>query len=572
MRCPEADFYDLNVPVEHHYFAEGAIHHNSGKTEAVAAIAVAEFLASPSKTKVIVASTTLKDARGRVWGRIEHYWNEAMDFFRHYAIPGLAGGIPMPGDLVSSQGFIRMSMGGRKDDTRGIVLAPGKDSEVKEGIGRMKGFKAPRMRFFADELSDLSHKLLDAAETNLYTNPDFKMIGTFNPASHFDPAGILSEPKDGWDSINMLESEGWKTTRGYCIRFDGETSPNVVAGYEKYPGLLKKEKLEERREALGSNSARFMEQYRGTWSTTGRADAIYTEAELIQHQGRGKVEVWPGITQMCAGFDPSYVHGGDRAGLVIAKTGEGITLSQKRPIMEVVEVIYLDDDLDTTKDKKELVIQRLKEAMRKHNVPAKNLAMDASGGGDPFATLMAQDPFFGTQFVRVQFGGSASELPAPGSGGKIGKDRFYNMASELWHAGKSYLRCGQLKNITPGIAREMTLRLYEEVGKPPKIKIEPKDKMKERLQGKSPDISDSYFLALFAARFRLGFLCAEKVAQTQKPLPIPGNPYSNLVAWGQKKPQALVEHGHVDLTIGAGWDSERAGSGGYSHMFGGSGR
>ncbi len=552
-------------------FISIAGHGSSSKTETVSAIALCEFLASPKTTKVIVSSTTLKEARGRIWGRIEHYWQEAEEFFRSHAIPGLRQGLPIPGELVTSQGFIRMAMDGKKDDTKGIALAPGKESEVKEGIGRMKGFKASRMRVFLDEASDLSHKLLDAAETNLILAADFKLLATFNPASRFDVAGNLSEPKAGWDSVNVLESEGWITTRpkGYCIRFDGETSPNVIAGYDKYPGLLTKERLEERRIALGDNSTRFMEQYRGAWSTTGHADGIYSEAEIVKYLGMKKVEVWVGKPKMCAGFDPSFAHGGDRAALVILKTAEAITNALTKPVAEVVEVIYLDDNLDTTKDKKELILARLKKEMQAHGVPASNLAMDASGGGDPFATLMAQDPFFGTQFIRVRFGAKGSEIQAPGSGGQKGKDRYDNMASELWYAGKAYLRCGQIKGLSGGLIREMTLRLYTEVGKPPKIRIETKEDMKGRLQGRSPDSADAYFLALYAARVRCGFTCTEKVLAAAKQAGKSEHPLGNLIAWGQKKPQQMGEP-VLASTEGAGWDRgyDSGASGGFGGMFG----
>lgn len=516
-------------------------HGSSSKTDTIAVIAIGEFFASPIDTGILVTSTTLAESRGRVWGRIEYYWQDACDFF--------GGEKNAPGELVSSSGIIRYRVGNRKDDTKGIKLVPGRESEVKEGIGRMKGFKARRMRLMGDEFSDLSHKLLEAAESNLFLNEDFKMAVAFNPNSHFDPAGVISEPEQGWGSIDVLNSDGWKTKRGYCIRFDGEKSPNVVLNEKRWKGLLTADKLEDRRKELGDNSPRFIEQYRGAWSETGNADAIYTEAEIIKYLGMQKVEVWQDQPKLCAGFDPSHTHGGDRAVLVVAKAGVGLSLEKFSPMIEFLETVYLDENIDTTKDKNELIIERLKSEMQSRSIDPRFLAMDATGGGNPLATLMARDPFFSNHFLKVQFGGSASELV---SQGVKGKDRYANMASELWYAGKPMLRSGQVRGLRPEMVREMTLRLYEETGgNTPKIRIESKEDMKKRLGGRSPDVSDSMFLCLFAARARLGLASAEKTAKPEKK---PEGPLDHLFKWGLRKKPEFEKPDYV--LKGGGWGDE----------------
>lgn len=517
-------------------------HGSSSKTETVAVIAVGEFLARPHDTGVLVTSTTMAESRGRIWGRIEYYWQDACEFF--------GGEKNTPGELVSSSGIIRYKLGGRKDDTKGIKLVPGRESEVKDGIGRMKGFKANRMRLMGDEFSDLSHKLLEAAESNLFLNNDFKMVVAFNPNSHFDPAGVMSEPEGGWGSVDVFSSDGWKTKRGYCIRFDGEKSPNVLLGQKKWKGLLTREKLEDRRKELGDNSARFIEQYRGAWSETGNVDSIYTEIEIIKNLGMAKVDVWEETPKMAGGFDPSFTHGGDRAALVLSKVGKAVCFGQFKPCLEVQQVIFLDDNLDTSMDKKELIIQRLKKACEEHGLHPRNLAIDATGGGEVLATLMARDPFFSNHFMKVQFGGQASDLLVQG---KKGKDRYANMVSELWYAGKPLLREGQIKGLKPEIVREMTLRLYEETGgATPKIKVEAKEDMKKRLNGRSCDASDAFFLSVFAARARLGLSMLEKTAKAKKP--INHDPMADMFSWGQKKKPKLTNEDHVQ--IGGGWADE----------------
>jgi hypothetical protein len=484
-------------------------HGSSSKSETIAAIAIGEFIAAPEDTGVLVTSTTLAEARGRIWGRIEYLWQDVCDFF--------GGEEFTPGELVSSSGLIRLKMDGRKDDTKGIKLVPGKESEVREGIGRMKGFKAPRMRFFADELSDLSHKLVEAAESNLYINKDFKMAAPFNPGRHSDPAGMFSEPKDGWESVNVIEADGWETKRGYCIRFDGETSPNVVAGYEKWKGLLTREKLENRREKLGNNSPRFMEQYRGAWSLTGHADCIYSEAEIERCFGKKKA-IWLDTPKKCLGFDPAWTHDGDRAPAVIlnvglAKSFDGSALMTA----EVDSVHFLDDDLDTSRDRKELIVERLITLAKAERIPPNLVGMDATGGGDVLASWIATQ--WSNEILRIQFGGKASEKPVSKTNKLDAEDRFANKVSEIWYVGRDLLKAGQLRGLRPAMVVEMTNRLYSQSGSPPKIRVEKKSDMKLRTNGASPDISDALFVALDVARQRMKLVSALAPVSNKRPEP-----------------------------------------------------
>lgn len=529
-----------------HDFVAIAGHGGSGKSETIAIISIGEFVSSPEDTAILVTSTSLSESRSRIWGRIEVYWQDVCDYF--------GGEQNTPGELVSSSGLIRYKLGNRKDDTRGIKLVPGKESEVREGVGRMKGFHAKRVRFMADELSDLSHKLLEAAESNLFTNPDFKMAAAFNPASFFDPAGVFSEPKDGWGSVNVITSDGWDTKRGYCIRFDGEKSPNVLCkdGEKLWEGLLTKEKLEDRRKFLGDNSPIFMSQYRGSWSEVGLADGIYSEAEIIKYRGMSKVEVWTSAKTKAGGFDPSFVHDGDRAVLVVGDVGKAISFEKDLPCADCTETIYLDERLDTTKDKKEQVVTNLKAACIKHNLDPTYLAMDATGGGDVFATLMSRDPFFSNKFMKVQFGGEASQMITDG---RKGVDKFVNMVSELWYAAKSLLRMGQIRGLRPEIVREMTLRLYEESGSKKKVKIEPKKDMKTRLNGRSPDAADAYFLFIHAARSRLGLRSADGVAKIAKKA-ASDDPMAGMFDWGKPKKKRVNQDDGNYVSSSGGWGDE----------------
>lgn len=535
-----------------HRFLAVAGHASSAKTKTQEVLAVGEFIAYPKETAVLVTSTTINDARKRIWGGIENCWNAVKEFL---------GEENMPGVLLSSQAIIRyryVAPSGNltNDTTKGIMLVPGQESEAEAGVGRMKGFKARRMRMMGDEWADLSPKLLSAAETNLMSNMHFKLNASFNPSSFFGSDGTLAEPKDGWGSINQMERDGWETKRGYCIRFDAEKSPNVIAGREKWRGLITREQLEEAKERLGEGTSGYIQQYRGAWSETGNADSIYSEAELIKYQAMRKVEAWENTPVMCGGFDPAFTHGGDRAALVLGKAGRASIDGRFKPCIEITDVKFLDENIDTSKDKKEQVLERLKLECIKAGLDPRNLAMDSTGGGDVFATLMARDGYFSTNPIKVNFSSKPSNLAS--------EKKYYNMASELWYAGKPLLREGQIRGIRPEIAREMTLRLYSEVGKPSKVKIESKEDMKKRLGGRSPDICDAAMLVIFAARSRLGLQSTEHSAPKGAAQKKAENPYAEFFSWGKKKPQPIREQGYVSSD--AGWaDGD---SGGISSLFG----
>ena len=163
---------------------------SSGKSEFFGVWGIVNWLAAPMETMVLVTSTSLKESRKHIWGVIEDWWRAA--------VPGL------PGFLVSSIGVIRLQdpvTGFVASERSGITLLAGEKRKEKEAIGKLIGIKNKRVFLIADELPELSMALLEAAMSNLESNPYFQLIGIGNPASIYDPHGALSKPKNGWKSI-----------------------------------------------------------------------------------------------------------------------------------------------------------------------------------------------------------------------------------------------------------------------------------------------------------------------------------------------------------------------------------
>jgi hypothetical protein len=489
---------------------------SSGKSEFGAVWGILNFFASPHDTKVLLTSTSLKDSRQRIWGAVEEYWQEAAVAF--------GGEQNLVGELVSASGLIRRRVGDQKSDRQGLALIAGEKSKAKESIGKIIGFKGTRVILIADELPELSEALINAAEANLYSNPDFQMIGIGNPNSYYDPFGVFCQPKQGWAFINE-DSEEWETEIGYCIRFDGERSPNLLAGKVVYPWMLTEEKLERLRERLGEKSLRYYRMVRGFWCPTGAVDSIFTEADIIAHKGSERA-IWRETPVMVAGFDPAFTNGGDRSVLTLGKFGvsaDGLNT------LEFVESVELNEDVgEKDESRSQQIIQKLIAECKTRGVHPRNLAIDGTGAGKPFCDMVRM--MWSGDFLEVNFGGAASDMAASGTDPRPANEVYLNSVSEIWFTGAEYLRSGQLRGIKPSLARELTARTYETKARG-KVQVEPKAKMKLRTN-QSPDESDSALLQLYLCRRRLGM--ASKARAKTDPNAPQTNPLSKLRSMAQR--------------------------------------
>jgi hypothetical protein len=461
---------------------------STGKSDFGAVWAIVNFLCLPSKTMVLVTSTSLKDSRKRIWGAIRDYWQ---------AIPGRA-----PGKLVDSVGLIRFDMGTRDttgSDRSGISLIAAEKSKDKEAYGKLIGFKAPRVLLIADELPELGESVIGAAYSNLAINPWFQMIGLGNPASYYDAFGVFAKPKAGWASINS-ESEEWETERGKCLRLDGEKSPNISAGRTIYPWLITADFLEQQKESLGENSNAYWRMIRGYWSPTGAADGIYSEADIVKFKA-DQPAVWLRPPIKVAALDPAFTNGGDRTALYFGQfgdNGEGI----KTLCFDRVEFLR-EDVTNTSVPRSFQIVQQFRDRCINNGVTPENACFDASGAGKPFGDIVARE--WSSRVMRISFGGAASDLPASVSDPTPASERYANRVTEIWFGAKELMRTGQIKGVTSTLAREMCARTYTtKKGAHMRIMAEPKPDMKMRI-GKSPDEADAALMLVSLCREKFGF-------------------------------------------------------------------
>ena len=353
---------------------------SSGKSDFLAIWGIVNWFADPEQTKVFFTSTSLKDARKRVWGSVRDYWVNAS--------------IPLPGKLIDSQGLIRPDLGPEKkvSERAGLELIAGEQSAEKEAIGKLIGFKQRRVLMLADELSELTPALLEAVYTNMGPgNPDiegwtpykqkqcifgFQMVAASNFNGFTDPFGQFVEPEGSWRDITV-ETLKWKTKRGgVCLRFDGLKSPNFDQPLDKWPVYGRKH-LEEH-EKLGRNTRGFWRMCRSFPAPVGAEDVVYTQQELLLGNAFEKRLFSEKPVVRLSALDPSFTSGGDRS--VVHFFSLGYTPENVRVLVKD-ETLVLKEDVTVDRPFDRQILDQWKAECERRGISREQDAFDATGSG-----------------------------------------------------------------------------------------------------------------------------------------------------------------------------------------------
>jgi hypothetical protein len=502
----------IEAACEHRYVAVGGCA-GSTKSATYAMWLLVSFLSDARNTLGIMLSTSLKAARQRIWGLL-------VEFVQ--AVPTL------PLKVVESQGVIRYeSPTFKSSDKSSLSLVAAERKQEKEAVTRLIGMHNMNVIVVADELSELTESILEYALPggNLTSNPRYQFIGLSNPPSYYDPFAKVWKPKAGWTSITV-DSEEWQTNYGIGIHLDATKSPNVldsrapyrVGGYmavNSPPFLPDQKKLDEAaRDEGGTNTIRFWRMIRGFPAPMGQEDQIYCSADIIKYHG-DEPAVWGDQPiQRAAALDPGFTNGGDRSIVYLGTVG--LTRNGVRALC-YDEIVELTEDVTNKKDERPYQIaKQFMDLCNAKRIRPQFAAVDATGAGDPFCSILAT--MWSPLFLRVKFGGKASDLAVSLSSPLKGKELYYDRVTELWYRGREMLRQGQLKGIDPRFQREMCARKYGTTGAEKKIYVESKEDMKLRT-GFSPDIADAGFILLDLACNRMGLVTQMTQEQRQNYTP-----------------------------------------------------
>jgi hypothetical protein len=448
---------------------------------------------------ILITSTTLEGARGRIWGDVLNLGKFVED---------------APWKIRDAIGSIvyRHPKTGTINAKAGIRLISADKGGSRDKIGKMIGIKQKRLILIADELSDISENVITAAVSNLSKTGEvmFQTVGMSNPSSRFDPFGVFSTPLGGWDSVMVENDKEWRTyLNGKFIRLDCYDSPNFDGGVY-YPYLPDAEKIEEAKRNTGGEKSRgFMRMNRAIFFDSDESETVYTETEIIRAGASRRDEVLTNAVRI-AGVDLSWSSGGDKTIMAVAEIGYDRYGQYAVKLLELVELT-----VDATNKAEPYTLQicnLIKQACEKHKVLPDNLAVDATGGGSPVADMLALQ--FSPSFLRVQFGGAASKKRVSIHSKQLGCEKYGNRVSELWFIGKMFLMGRQFYGITPELCRQMASRTYE-TRKGGLLYVEPKSEYKARMK-RSPDEADATFVMIELARQRHFFVAAEPMPEREE--------------------------------------------------------
>lgn len=460
---------------------------SSGKTEFCAIWALINWLCAPTSTCVLVTSTGVKEARQRIWGSIVKYYN---------SYPG------WPGKLLDSVCMIRTDDGTatRYDAKCGIHVVAGDKSKEKENIQKLIGIHVQHVILIADELPELSPALYEAAVGNLATAPYFQFIGSGNFKGLYDCFGPFCEPKEGWLSVDQT-SERWETKDGVCLHFNGEQSPNVKLGEDKWP-IYGCRTLEQHRKQPGQHTAGYWRMCISMPSQDAEENTIYPQSAFIRGHAHD-APIWIDTPIPCASLDPAFVTGGDKAIATFGLYGKD---KSGKMVLAVTRSVEVREDRRNDRESKPIQIaKRFRDMCIDANIAPENAAYDASGGGVVFGSLLSE--FWSTKLLAVQFGGAPSELRVSMADHRTGKQSYQNRVSELWYCGLDFVQSEQIRGLPGVVAKELQARRFEtsKQGEFLKVRVESKTEMRVRTGGKSPDAADSWVILLELARRRFGF-------------------------------------------------------------------
>lgn len=451
---------------------------SSGKSDSMAVYGIVNYLASPLNTKVLLTSTTLTAAKLRVWKSVSELWLKEF-----------------PGKMVQSncliKGYNKVSQLSEETGLKLIPAAGSSQTEIDQGF---IGIKQDRVIALLDELSDIPLGVLNACYSNLETNPHFELKAASNPNLYTDPFGIFAEPRDGWNSVTEHDYQ-WKTSRGICMRFDAEKSPNIQAGKVLYPWLPSQDSIDMAKNDYGENSRFFYRMYKAFWFAGASEETVYTEGELIQAKAHQPIDrdEYKGKDSMAipvAGGDPAYTQGGDRFPVVYGKV---VQLGGKA-VLEVEGYEVLKDDISAEGAGRSYhSVKLMQELSVKRGISPENFGYDMTGAGIPFRDIVVSQ--WSSMPLGVNFGGAPSKLQISPVDKRKANDVYANRVTEIWVRMKGLVREGRVRGLPADIIKEICERRWHKamLTNSRKLKIESKVDMKARGL-KSPDLADAFFV------------------------------------------------------------------------------
>lgn len=462
-------------------------HGSASKTYTASIWFLLDWIAYANDTALILTSATMPSMNGRIWADFKSLWTKSRLDLNSVA------------QVIDSKHVIRKGIYDAKEAIH-AVSADSDDSQTK-----IQGLHCKRNRLIIDEADNPYSNSIWKAITNLSSSGHFKGIALANPADRNSEFAFHCEPVNGWDSVNTETDFEWESKKGWHVLWlDGLRSPNILAGYDKYPYLLSNNAVMDTRDNKGVNSIEWWSFVRGFYSVDGLNNNIFTTGIVDKCK---TPHIWYTTKTPIAACDPAF-EGGDNCVLGLGFMGRQAE-NPAKTVIEINEYIRIKrKDMDKTLafDFADQIVAILKE----RGVQPQYFAIDTTATQGPFADIIEEK--LGKGIYRVNFAATASNRKVTAEDTGVAKERYKNFVTELWYVAREWCRLGlvYMKDPPRDLKIQLEARRYMLKGKDAKtgrdlIMAEPKTEMKARGLG-SPDEGDMFCLFVHLARkHALGF-------------------------------------------------------------------
>lgn len=460
-----------------------------------------EWMSYPKGKTVLFASTTLNSLERRIWGYVLKCLKESQVSFKyHYSRSKPPQVLYNRDDLQHGMFAVAAKKG---DD----------DQAISDWIGR---HPTHGLTLFLDEGTDMPIAGLGAMP-NLEKGQagQFKCVIIGNSNSKYDLHGIMSTPKNGWESIDPMKDNKWQTTqdKGICLFFNCyespaiyETNPEKKALLSKF--LITKKQIEQDERTLGKNSVKFYRFTLGFWMADGTESTVISRSFLKNFTATAKTE-WSPYTRLkvLGGLDPAFSYGGDKCILRLAYFGFDIN---GQYVLDYKGGELLFDIKPQANSDKSIELQIVDECLailKEFNVSLKDFGIDCSGQGRALAevfrlrlgTIDHPLKLYSVQSFSVNKVKKAAAV----------QDMTMISNYELWYDLRRFIETNNIRGLDLVTVNQLVTRLVvEENGK---VILEKKADYRKRMGAisptlaASPDEADGASIVLQVAMRNYGF-------------------------------------------------------------------
>lgn len=489
---------------------------STGKSRTEAKIDLLYYLADPKRRAVVVASTTLQDLKGRIWGYI-------LDFIREAVVPLPINYTSSPTPVITYKSTFSKETRKRdknkdiKDEQHGMFAVAAKRGDDSTTISGWIG-KHPKngLKVSLDEGTDMPAALLKSVDNLDTAQGGFQLTIIGNSCSRHDLHGILSTPKGGWNSIDPLKDNQWQTTQkeGICQFFSCYESPAILD-----PDPVKRErlgrffitaeKLKEKEVNPGKTSDAFYRFVLGFWRSAS-TDSVVIPIQFVEQYKINQEVQWSGLypLKVVAGLDLAFSTGGDQCILRLAYMGVDIDGKvvldfKKERLLFPIQIVAMKN-----RPAELQICDQVKDILKEHHCSIQDLAYDATGQGRAWGSLFAKEAnsvFFPHKIYTIRQGEKAVNSV----------DVVIRQNYDLWHTVREYVQEGQIRGVDNTSLVQLTNRLVFRNEKTGKMNLEGKKEFKSRMGGvspafgRSPDEADALTLAVQAALLSNNFTLGE---------------------------------------------------------------